>query len=71
MTKPKPTGNPHPFIPDPDVPPGMDGRGACATCHLVGQPDDSHHRMPDLFDADEAHRRRIGEREEVGRMGEG
>ena len=64
MTKPKPTGSPHVFIPDPDVPPDINGRGACQACHLIGQPEDTHHRMPDLFDADEESRRRTGEKED-------
>jgi hypothetical protein len=54
--------NLHVFIPDPDVPPDINGLGACGACHCMGKPDDSRHRMPDLFDQDEEHRRRAGER---------
>ena len=38
---------PHPFRPDPDVPPDHLGRGACTTCHLIGQRGDAHHTMPE------------------------
>ena len=37
----KSTVRPHPFIPDPDVPADPrdpDGRGACGSCHLIGEP---------------------------------
>jgi len=66
VSRPKPT--PHVFIPDPDVPPDpldRSGNGACAACHCMGRPDDARHRMPDLFDADEEHRRRAGEHDET------
>ena len=38
---------PHPFIPDPDVPPDTNGRGACRTCHLIGEAGDAHHALPE------------------------
>lgn len=65
MTKLKPTGSPHPLIEDTDVPPDTQGRVACLTCHCMGKRDDARHRMPDLFDADEESRRRIGEKEDA------
>jgi hypothetical protein len=46
--KPKPTGRPHLFVPDPDVPADHNGRGACVTCHLGGEPGDAHHQLPDV-----------------------
>lgn len=54
--------SPHVFIPDPDVPPDTKGRTACNTCHLIGETDDAHHRMPDVPEQAE-HRRRAGEDE--------
>lgn len=51
---------PHPFVTDPAVPPGQDGRGACATCHLIGEAGDAHHTLPDIPEQAE-HRRRVGE----------
>ncbi|MDT5026632.1 MAG: hypothetical protein QOE61_3058 [Micromonosporaceae bacterium] len=62
MSRAKPV--PHVFIPDPDVPADpldRTGRGACRECHLMGRADDPRHKMPDLFDQDEEHRRRAGE----------
>jgi cytochrome c553 len=53
----------HPFIPDPEVPPDINGVGACAHCHCMGQAEDARHRLPDLLDEAEAERRRYGERE--------
>lgn len=41
---------PHPFNPDPDVPADpISGKRACRTpgCHLMGEPGDAHHTMPD------------------------
>lgn len=51
MTPPKSKVRAHQFIPDPDVPADPrdpDGRGACATCHLIGEPGDHHHALPDV-----------------------
>lgn len=53
----------HPFIRDPDVPPDINGVGACASCHCMGQAEDARHKLPDLLDEAEAERRRYGERE--------
>jgi hypothetical protein len=41
---------PHPFQRDPDLPPDQNGRYVCRApgCHLVGEPDDIHHTMPDV-----------------------
>lgn len=36
----------HVFLRDPGVPPDSRGRGACSSCHLVGEPDDAHHTLP-------------------------
>lgn len=49
MSKPSTGVPPHPFVTDPDVPPDHLGRGACRApgCHLMGQPGDAHHTMPD------------------------
>lgn len=38
---------PHLFVPDPAIPPGMDGRTACLTCHLIGERGDTRHKLPD------------------------
>jgi hypothetical protein len=48
------------FTPDPDVPADQGGRQACR-CGLLGEPDDAHHRLPDVPHQEE-HRRRVGER---------
>lgn len=48
MTPPKSKVPPHLFQPDPDIPPGLDGRGACSVCHLVGQAGDAHHTLPEV-----------------------
>ena len=37
---------PHPFRPDPDLPPDANGRHVCR-CGLVGEPGDGHHAMPE------------------------
>jgi hypothetical protein len=58
VSKPKPTGRPHLFVRDPDVPPDHNGRGACSECHLVGRPGDAHHTLPELHDAQVVHRNR-------------
>jgi hypothetical protein len=42
----KPTGRPHLFVADPDVPPDQSGRATCR-CQLVGEPGDAHHTLPD------------------------
>jgi hypothetical protein len=60
MSTPKTGVTPHPFVRDLDLPPDHNGRGACATCHLIGRPDDAHHTMPD--GGDDAQRRAAGER---------
>lgn len=44
----KPTGRPHLFTPDPTVPPDQNGRGACSTCHCMGEPGDTRHALPDV-----------------------
>lgn len=56
----KPTGRPHPFVADPELPPDQGGRQVCATCHLVGLPDDAHHQLPNVPEQAE-HRRRVGD----------
>ena len=53
----------HPFIPDPDVPADINGRGACGTCHCMGKPNDLRHTLPDVPEQAES-RRWAGEREE-------
>lgn len=63
MTVRKSAVKPHPFVRDPDVPPDVNGRGACTGCHLIGEPGDAHHDTSDL-DAEQAEaRRRAGEKE--------
>lgn len=57
--KPKPTGRPHLFVADPDVPADHRGRRTCR-CSLVGEPGDAHHQLPDVPEQAE-HRRRVGE----------
>ena len=52
--------SPHPFVADPDLPPDLHGRQVCATCHLVGTPDDAHHAMPEVPEQAE-HRQRYGD----------
>lgn len=64
MSKPKPTGRPHLFVLDPDVPPDHNGRGACAECHLIGAPGDTHHTLPDEHDAMAGHRSRYDPEED-------
>lgn len=61
MTPPKSKVRPHLFVADPTVPPDTNGRGACVTCHLIGQPGDAHHALPDPID--DARQRAAGERE--------
>lgn len=56
----KPRSGPHPFQPDPDLPADHQGRKVCAACHLVGQPGDAHHDVPDVPEQAE-HRRRAGD----------
>jgi hypothetical protein len=34
------------FTPDPDVPADRNGRRTCL-CHLVGEPGDTHHTLPE------------------------
>lgn len=58
----KPARPPHPFLADPDVPADHRGRGACAQCHLVGEPGDAHHDVQPTPEQAE-HRRRIGDEE--------
>lgn len=64
MTRLKPSGRPHLFVPDPAIPPDMDGRGACASCHLVGAPNDAHHTLP--AGVEDVQQRAAGERSERG-----
>lgn len=56
----KPTGRPHPFVADLELPPDQSGRQICAACHLVGQADDAHHQLPTVPEQAE-HRRRVGD----------
>jgi hypothetical protein len=54
---------PHVFQPDPDVPPdplSRNAREVCRTCHLLGQPGDAHHTMPEPVE--DAQSRAAGER---------
>ncbi len=41
---------PHLFQRDPDLPPDRNGRYVCRAtgCHLVGEPGDAHHTLPDV-----------------------
>ncbi len=48
MNPPKSKVSPHPFQGDPDIPPSLDGRGACSVCHLVGKAGDAHHTLPEV-----------------------
>lgn len=65
MTRaPESSVRPHPFVPDPDVPPDINGRGACLSCHLIGRRGDSHHDTTELDAGQAEARARIGEREE-------
>lgn len=44
------TRPPHVFVADPDLPPhpaDLERRSVCAVCHLLGEPGDTHHTMPD------------------------
>jgi hypothetical protein len=46
----KPHVTPHVFVADPQLVPhprDLERRGVCLTCHLVGQPGDAHHAMPE------------------------
>jgi hypothetical protein len=48
--KPKTKVTPHVFVADPDVPGdplSRNARRVCKVCHLLGQPGDTHHTMPD------------------------
>lgn len=54
MKPPTPSGKPHPFVADPEVPADYTGRGACLTCHLIGQPEDAHHALPEPPEVDAA-----------------
>jgi hypothetical protein len=61
-----PTGTPHVFIADPELlphPRDIEKRGVCVTCHLLGEPGDAHHAMPDV-PHDDAQRRAAGEKED-------
>jgi hypothetical protein len=60
VTKPKPAGTPHPFVPDLNLPPhpaDLERRGVCARCHLLGRPGDPHHDVPDVPEQAEVARR--------------
>lgn len=60
MPRPRSTVAPHPFTADPDLPPDQNGRHICAACHLVGEPNDPRHTMPDV-PAHAEHLRRYGD----------
>ena len=60
MSARKPSGRPHLFTADPDVPPDQNGRSACSTCHCMGAPGDAHHTLPEV-PAQAEHRRWAGE----------
>lgn len=67
MKQPKSPVKPHLFVPDPEVPADPrdpDGRGACSTCHLIGEPGDPRHTLPPAGPEQAAHVRRYegGER---------
>jgi len=53
---------PHLFVPDPDVPPDVNGVGACSVCHCMGKPGDPRHTLPDAPPEQAEHRRRMGDR---------
>jgi len=52
MTKQPPSQvKPHLFVPDPDLAPhpkDIETRGVCLTCHLLGEPGDPRHTLPDV-----------------------
>jgi hypothetical protein len=61
----KPTLPPHVFVADPDLAPhprDLEQRAVCLTCHLVGQPGDAHHTLPEPVQ--DAQLRAAGERGE-------
>lgn len=62
--KPQPTGSPHLFVPDPEVPPDHRGRGACAECHVMGEAGDAHHRLPDTREEQALARHRVDPHDE-------
>jgi hypothetical protein len=46
----KPRRTPHVFVADPELrphPADLEQRGVCAICHLVGEPGDAHHTVPE------------------------
>ena len=55
---------PHVFVADPELPADLNGRQVCRRCHLLGQPGDAHHAMPDV-PHDDAQRRAAGEKEDA------
>lgn len=61
VTRAKPTGRPHPLLPDRTIPADHEGRLACATCRLMGKPGDAHHPN-DVLEPD-VQQRRAGEKE--------
>jgi hypothetical protein len=61
----KPRRSPHIFVADPELtahPADIEQRGVCATCHLVGAPEDAHHTVPEP--AEDGRMRAAGERSE-------
>jgi hypothetical protein len=62
VSRAKPTGRPHLFVADPDVPPDQSGRATCR-CQLVGEPGDAHHTLPVMSERD-VQERAAGERGE-------
>lgn len=48
MSRPKTRVKPHLFQPGPADELDTNGRGACQACHLLGEPGDAHHTVPDV-----------------------
>lgn len=49
--------HPHPFTPDPDVPPDHTGQSVCGTCHVLGRPGEGVHALPVVPEQAEVQRR--------------
>lgn len=60
VTAPKSRVRPHLFAPGPASERDSNGRTACETCHLIGEPGDQRHTLPDA-PAWDVQQRRAGE----------